>query len=355
MSDNRNLVPYLKKLDTDPKSLSADDIYEALDIILNSSAVPDVQISGFLIGSRIVSRDHEVDFIHTAVSRLQKDACKIDRSKLGGKMFVDIVGTGGDGKNTFNVSTTAAIVAAGMGMDVCKHGGPASTSKSGASDVLSALGIDLSKVNESTAPHLLNNSKFCYLSGPVFHPVLGRTKTIRKNMGIPCVFNLVGPLLNPAPLRARIIGVYSPKLGRVFAETVKELTTEAGLPQEALIVCGDEGLDEISCAGKTHWWRLHNGDITEGTFSPEDFGLKTYPLSEVASGTPEENADTINKLLNNELAKDDPILTYVLLQAAAIGVVAGVADDWKDGVAKARESIESGKAKAALEHFKELI
>lgn len=349
----RNLVPYLKKLVRNADDLTAQDIAEALDIILTSDEVPDVQISGFLVGARAVSRDHQEDFILAAVRRLKKSANMIPTAEITSQDgFVDIVGTGGDGQNTFNVSTTAAIVASGMGIPVCKHGGPASTSMSGASDLLGALGAKLENVNAATAAGILSTNKFVYLSGPIFHPVLSRTKIIRKNMGVPSIFNLVGPLLNPAPIRSRIIGVYSQNLGEIFAECIRELNKETPFPNgNAMVVWGTEGLDEISPAQKTQYWKLSDGQITTGFIEPADFGLPTHSLSEVASGTPQQNAEMVRDLVDNKLPDNHPILDYVLLNSAALAVVDGVASDWKHGVELARESIRSGAAKKALDAF----
>lgn len=349
----RNLVPYLKTLVRNADELTPQDISEALDIILTSDEVPDVQISGFLIGARAVSRDHQEDFILAAAKRLKMVANMIPTAEINTTSgFVDIVGTGGDGQNTFNVSTTSAIVVSGMGIPVCKHGGPASTSKSGASDLLGALGAKLENVNSKTAGGLLSTNKFVYLSGPVFHPVLARTKIIRRNMGVPSIFNLVGPLLNPAPIRSRIIGVYAQNLGQIFIECVRELNKDTPFSSgNAMVVWGTEGLDEISPAQKTQIWRLVDGQISTGYIEPADFGLPTHSLAEVASGTPEENAAIVRQLINNELPENHPILDYVLINSAALAVVDGLARDWKHGVDLARESIKSGAAKQALEAF----
>lgn len=351
------LVPYLQKLIKTDDDLTAQDISDALNLILHSSSVPDVQISGFLVGARVSARDHDVDFICTAVTTLASKAEKIDYSKLNSNAgYVDIVGTGGDGKNTFNVSTTAAIVVAGMGVAVAKHGGPASTSKSGASDLLVALGADISKVTPHSAHKILNNCQFSYMSGPVFHPILSRTKKIRREMGTPCIFNIVGPLLNPAPIRAQVIGVYSEILGPVFAKVIMELRKTSRYPQgSAMIVWGEEGLDEVSPAGRTKYWWLNQDTITEGYLEPGMFGLPAHELSEVASGTPAENAAIVVKLFENELPENHPILDYVLLNAAVLAVVAGKASDWKDGVNLARQSITSGAAKTALATFRKNV
>jgi len=173
-------------------------------------------------------------------------------------------------------------------------------------------------------------------------------KPIRKNLGIPTVFNLVGPLLNPLNVKARVLGVYTPSLGRVYAEAVKSLFPGS----RALVVCGYEGLDEISPAGKTHVWELEvSGDIKEYSLSPEEFGLASHSLSTVASGSPDENASTVRDLVDGQLPEGHPILDYVLQNTAALLYVSGSASSFRNGVEIARESITSGGAKRALDKF----
>lgn len=344
-----DLAPYLEKLVRDPSSLTVEDIDTAFVKILNGN-VPDVQVAAFLCGARVAHRDLDYDFIAAVVHRFQKEARKFHVDST----FVDIVGTGGDKQNTFNVSSTAAIVASGIpGIRVAKHGGPSSTSKSGASDLFSALGADVSKVNEMTAPYILSNSPFSYLSAPVFHPIMASVRRFRKELGIPSVLNLVGPLLNPAPLEARVVGVYLKELGPVFAKAIQELQKNTVMPNaEAFVVWGAEGLDEVSIAGPTHIWHLtKSGDINHFEVTPEVYGLQRHPLDDVRSGTPEENASIARSLLENRLPEGHPILDYVLINTATLAVVDGKAANWKEGVALARESISSGQAKKSWSTF----
>lgn len=349
----QTLTPYLKKLVADPNSLTAAEVVEALDLMIDGH-ITDIQTSAFLSGLRITGMDHQSDFIAATATRIFKESLLIDRSQLDPAGYVDIVGTGGDGKNTFNVSTTAAIVTAGMGIKVCKHGGKASTSASGAGDLLRSLGSYLERVDNKTAPEVLRAGNFTFLFAPVFHPMMASLAYLRKTLGIPTIYNIVGPLINPVPLRARIIGVYSEKLGRVFAEAVVQMNADAGLKDaRAMIVWGTEGLDEISPAGPTKTWTVRGSDITEGELVPEDFGLARHPLEDVASGTPEDNARVVERLLAGELPAGDPILDYVLMNAAALATVEGTARDWKHGVELARESIASGRAREALDAYTE--
>lgn len=357
-----NLAKYLNKIIVHPPQLTPEDLVVVFDAILNDSA-PQTQIAAFLALLRGSGIDHYPSFISAAAQRMMKEAYKIDPkaisdetqgdAQLNPKGYVDIVGTGGDGQNTFNVSTTASIVAAGMDIDVCKHGGKAATSSSGAGDLLSCLGVDLANVSHVTAPGILKQSKYCFLFAPVFHPAMAKIAILRKEIGIPTIFNILGPLLNPVPIKARIIGVYDESLGEVFAQAVYQLNVAAGRPwSKAMIVWGTEGLDEISPAGTTKTWTISpDGSITAGFLHPNDFGLPVHPLSTVKSGTPKENSEIVKKLVANELPENNPILDYVLMNAAALAFVEGTAKDLKHGVELAKESIKSGKAKIALEKF----
>lgn len=346
-----NLTPYLKAMLNQPPTLTADDMVDALNFIIKGGA-SDIQIAAFLTALRITGIDHSADFIAAAAWRIFQESHKIDHRLIKSTGYIDVVGTGGDGKNTFNVSTTAAIVAAGMGMDICKHGGKASTSASGAGDLLPCLGVATTKVTHLTAPRLMEKSKFCFLFAPMFHPIMASLAPLRKTLGIPTIFNILGPLLNPAPLKSRIIGVYAENLGQVFAEAVLQMNTHNNRPDStALVVWGTEGLDEISPAGMTKVWELRDGKITQYYLHPSDFGLPTHSLEDVASGTPQENAVMVNKLINNELPENHPILDYVVMNAAALAVISNEAENWKKGVELARQSITSGEAKAAFEAF----
>ena len=317
----------------------------------------------------------------------------------------DIVGTGGDGHNTFNVSTTAAIVAAGAGLRVYKvrprppscslplslegrrkltrsmtlaqHGNKAATSSSGSADILLSLGCPVTTLPPSSLSTVASRSPFLFLFAPSYHPAMVRVAPIRKQLAFPTVFNALGPLINPARPGAMIVGVHSEYLGGVFAEALR-LT---GV-RRAWVVCGAEGLDEISPAGETHVrrllppslppllslaraaprltlptpqqvWDLDNDTITRRTVHPRDFGLHPTPLSTVAGGTPLDNSLTLTALLDGRLARDSPVETFVVLNAAALLVVSGKARDEREGVEMARRSIAEGGARRALESFRE--
>nr|CDI51440.1 related to TRP4-anthranilate phosphoribosyltransferase [Melanopsichium pennsylvanicum 4] len=303
---------------------------------------------------------------------------------------LDLVGTGGDGKDTFNVSTTAAMVAAGVkGVRVCKHGAKASSSTSGSADLLMSLGIPLLSLPASQLPNVLRKSKFAFLFAQLYHPALAPLGPIRRSLGFPTIFNVLGPLINPAKPERCILGVHSYYLGRIFAEALSKRGT-----QRAWIVCGQEGLDEISPAGKTDVWELHNGEIKEFTVEPEDFGLQKHPLEHVGSHSADENAAIVLKMFSTKNLDDDlpyealernmvlepkdfeefapetmvhvrslpsiprkvrlqAVKDYTLLQTAALLYVGSYANTLKDAAKLAKKSIESGAALRALETFRD--
>lgn len=302
---------------------------------------------------------------------------------------LDLVGTGGDGKDTFNVSTTAAMVAAGVkGVRVCKHGAKASSSTSGSADLLMSLGIPLLSLPASQLPSVLRKSKFSFLFAQLYHPALAPLGPIRRSLGFPTIFNVLGPLINPAKPERCILGVHSYYLGRIFAEALRKRGT-----QRAWIVCGQEGLDEISPAGKTDVWQLSDGEITEFTIEPADFGLAAHPLEHVGSHSADENAAIVLKMFSTPASDSLPseplaqnlaldpadfqefapetlvhvrslptiprnvrlqaVRDYTLLQSAALLFVGSYAPTLKAATALARESIESGAALRALETFRD--
>ncbi|SPO20195.1 related to TRP4 - anthranilate phosphoribosyltransferase [Ustilago trichophora] len=302
---------------------------------------------------------------------------------------LDLVGTGGDGKDTFNVSTTAAMVAAGVkGVRVCKHGAKASSSTSGSADLLMSLGIPLLSLPASQLPSVLRKSKFSFLFAQLYHPALAPLGPIRRSLGFPTIFNVLGPLINPAKPERCILGVHSYYLGRIFAEALRKRGT-----QRAWIVCGQEGLDEISPAGKTDVWELGEGEIKEFTIEPADFGLPSHPLEHVGSHSADENAAIVLKMFSTPdssslpsepLAQNmqlDPtnflnfapetmvhvrslpsipksvrlqaVKDYTLLQSAALLYVGSYASTLEEATALARQSIESGAALRALETFRD--
>lgn len=357
---SKPLTPYIKKLIATPPDLSLEEFREALDYIFTGEA-NDVETASFLTAIRINKLDFKSEYIAAAVETILKYSEKIPDELVDASGYVDIVGTGGDSQNTFNVSTSAAIIGAGMGINVCKHGGKASTSASGSGDLMNKLGVELMKVNSTTAPLIIKNSKLCFLFAPAFHHGMGKVVNVRKQLGIPTIFNILGPLLNPINIQSRILGVYTEELGMTYCQAAVKLDRSRGKMANTMVVWGEVGLDEISPIGKSKVWfyNKNTDEITTFELSPSDFGLPEHSLDLVRSGTPEENALVLKKLLSkseDEIQPGlDPLADYILMNAGALAVVSGLTDDWKHGVELARKSIASGSAGRCLDAFIEAI
>ncbi|KAH9919333.1 glycosyl transferase [Fomitopsis serialis] len=325
---------------------SPDDLRLALGLIFTPDVVQPVQIGSFLTALHIEHLESDLN-ISRQLRRSFVDGTKGNGGGCETDFVVDIVGTGGDGHNTFNVSTTAHRRCR-AGARVIKHGSRASTSSSGSATCCNRL--DVCSLHPRGHAH-------AHTRIPLLHPraslspALAMIAPYRKALPHRTMFNVLGPLINPAFPKGMVLGVAEPALGPPFAHSLSD-----GGVQRALVVCGAEGLDEISCAGETHAWELVDGNVTEKTLHPEQFGLAVHPLSAVAGGTPEENAETFKLLLmsgDKIPERLTPVLHFVLMNASALLVVAGVAHDFKDGVQKALKSITSGAAWRALEEFRE--
>ncbi|KAL1665655.1 glycosyl transferase family, a/b domain-containing protein [Schizophyllum commune] len=346
--------PLLKKLVQKPEYFSPEDLRATLEHVFTPGAVLDAQLGAFMTALHIQRVERRPEMLMTAAALLRERALKANVLDREGDYIVDIVGTGGDGYSLFNVSTTAAIVAAGAGARVIKHGSRASTSASGSADLLQSLDCLFPAPSPSTA-NPIPKIPFTFILAPHYHPALARLAPYRKALPFRTMFNVLGPLLNPARPKGMVLGVAEKELGETFARSVQE----AGV-QRVMVVCGYEGLDEISCAGPTRVWTFDSAkeqQIRESTISPADFGLPAHPLGDVAGASPEANAETFKRLLRRKGTEVEAdllsMLDFVLMNASALLVVAGIAKDFKDGVARARESIVSGEAWEALEIFRE--
>jgi anthranilate phosphoribosyltransferase len=232
-------------------------------------------------------------------------------------------------------------------IDTVQHGNKAATSPTGSADLLLSLGAQLAPLTPRYLNTVFSQTRFAFLFAPTYHPGMSHVAPVRKEIGIRTIFNILGPLCNPADIDARVIGVPSQVLGEVFAETLRLMGVK-----RALVVCGYEGLDEISPEGKTHVWKLDKTSKLEYfSVEPADFGITEHPIGEVKSGTPPENAALLLKILDGEVPKGNAVLDFVLLNAAALLVCTEKAKDWKDGVRIAEESIKSGNARKALDGF----
>jgi anthranilate phosphoribosyltransferase len=261
--------------------------------------------------------------------------------------LVDTCGTGGDARGTFNISTVVAFVVAGAGVRVAKHGNRSTGSLCGSADVLEQLGVKID-LPAARVAECIEEIGIGFLFAPAMHSATRHATAARKQIGVRTVFNLLGPLTNPASASAQIVGVYDAKLTELVAKALGEL----GLSR-ALVVHGADGLDEISLSGETYVSELRDGAVRNFSVTPEDFGLARAPLDAIRGGDAKENAEIMHKILGRSLLyrAHGPQRDIVLANAAAVLVVAGRATDFLDGVRVAIESIDSGAAREKLERL----
>lgn len=253
---------------------------------------------------------------------------------------IDVCGTGGDGMHTLNVSTAVALVVAACGVPVAKHGNRAASSKAGAADTLEALGLNLDRAVE-TAEATLADIGICFLFAARHHPALGRLMPLRKRLGRRTIFNLMGPLANPAGVRRQLIGIARPAYVPIYAEALVRLGSE-----HSLIVSGDEGLDELSLAGGNEVAVVRDGRFAMQRVSPADAGLPTAPVDAIRGDDAAYNAAALRRLL---LGEHSPYRDAVLFNAAGALIVAGEVTRWRDGVEEAAEAIDKGLANTLLD------
>ena len=320
-------------------SLTYDEAASAMTEIMDGEPTP-AQFGSFVTALRMKGETADEIAGMGAVMRQRALRVEVDAGPL-----VDVVGTGADGQNTFNISTAAAFVVAGGGARVAKHGNRAATSQSGSADVLEALGVKI-ELSPGAVAACIEQAGIGFMFAPVFHPAMKFAAPLRREIGIPTVFNLLGPLTNPAGVRRQVLGVARPELVDLIAGALARLGTE-----HALVVHGLEGLDEISIAGSSRMATVVDGVVNATEIAPEDFGLSRSALSEVSGGTAAENAEMVRSVLAGDTG---PRTDIVLLNAAAGMVVAELADDLGAGIDLAREAIASGRAAAALDRLVEV-
>lgn len=253
---------------------------------------------------------------------------------------IDVCGTGGDGSHSLNISTATALVVAACDIPMAKHGNRAASSKSGAADTLEALGLDLAKAADNGAKNL-REIGIAFFFAPNHHPALGPLAPIRKDIGRRTIFNLLGPLCNPARVRRQLIGVASPDLVETYAKAAAQLGYD-----KAMIVSGEEGLDELSISGPSKVALVDGDTITISRITPEDVGLERHPAETIKGGDAEYNAAALRQLL---LGEKSAYREAVLLNSAAALMVAGEVDNWEAGVEEATEALDKGLAKALLD------
>ncbi len=326
---------YIQKL-IQKQDLTSDEAEIAISKIFTEAT--DAQIAAFLTALKLKG---EAPSEIAGLARGMKKAANKISPKVNG-ILVDTCGTGGDSTGTINVSTGAALVAAGAGVAVAKHGNHSITSKSGSADVLRELGIRIDSPPE-LVEKTIESVGIGFMLAPVFHPSMKRVAQIRRDLGFRTVFNILGPLTNPAGAQAQVIGVFDNSLCEPMANVLKLLGTK-----RALVVNGS-GMDEISNAGETAIAELNGGRITRYTISPEKLGIKRVQVSEIAGGTPEENArDIVEVLKGKKGAKRD----IIVINAGAALLVSGKAGNLDSGIKLAVQSIDSG---AALDKLKEFV
>ncbi len=322
------------------QDLSAGQMSAVMQTIMTGGATP-AQIGGFLVGLRM--KGETVTEIAAAAGVMRELASGVD---IGGlDHTVDIVGTGGDAAGTFNVSTASIFVAAAAGCNVAKHGNRSVSSKSGSADVLEAAGVKLAITPEQVA-ECVRSLGVGFMFAPGHHSDMKHALGPRKEMGVRTIFNVLGPLTNPAGVPNMVLGVFSAELLEPLAEVLRELGS-----RHVMVVHARDGLDEISINGETEVAELKEGRITRFSLQPEDFGLQRAPLSAIQVDGPEQSLAMIRSVLNDE---PGPARDMVLMNAAAAVYVAGLADSLQAGMEKARAAVGSGAAKDKLARLAEL-
>jgi anthranilate phosphoribosyltransferase len=329
MSDR--LKPLIGKAAEGP--LSRAQAEAAFTAIMDGDATP-AQVGGFLMALRTRG---ETVAEYAAAAAVMRAKCLRVRAPEGA---IDIVGTGGDGIGTLNISTAAAFVVAGCGVPVAKHGNRNLSSKSGAADALTALGVNV-MVGPEVVERALAETGIGFMMAPMHHPATRHVMPARQELGTRTIFNILGPLTNPAAVRRQLTGAFTRAVIRPMAENLGELGSD-----RAWVVHGADGTDEVSIAGETWVAELDDGRIREFSIHPEDAGLAPHPLEAVLGGTPEENGRALRALLAGTASANPDA---VILNAAAALVVAGRAATLPEGAALAAESLDSGAARARAE------
>ena len=325
----------------DGANLTFEESQEIMREVMSGKAT-NAQIAAFLTALRMKGETVEELIAFAAVMR---ECCRRIYPRVESRL-VDTCGTGGDKTKTFNISTAAAFVVAGAGVAIAKHGNRSVTSQSGSADVLEKLGLNLTFEPEAVQK-AIEQVGVGFMFAPAFHPAMKYAVEPRREIGIRTVFNILGPLTNPASANAQLLGVYDPKLTVPMAYALEKLGCE-----EAMVVHGLDGLDEVSTLGKTAIAWLKEGEVATMEATPSDFGVKQARIADIKGTTPDESAEILFKILNGNCSVDDPKTEVVLVNSAAGIVVGGEAEDFRHGMTVARESIESG---AAYKKLKALI
>ena len=314
--------------------LNREDMHSVMQTIMQGNATS-AQIGGLLVALRI--KGETVDEITAAAEVMRKLVAKVDVDKTN---LVDTCGTGGDSLNTFNISTTSAFVVAASGARVAKHGNRSVSSKSGSADVLEAAGINI-ELDEEQVASCIEDVGIGFMFAPMHHSAMKHAIGPRRELGVRTLFNILGPLTNPAAAPNQVIGVFSRKWLNPLAETLKQLGSN-----HVLVVHSEDGMDEISISTKTFITELKNGEIKNYEISPDNFGIKTHNIAELSVYNINESLTMMKSVLDNN---DNAAKAIVSINAGAAIYAAGISDSIKDGIDKALDVIESGAAKKKLE------
>lgn len=315
------------------RDLDTDTSHRAMAEIMAGRATP-AQIAAFIVALRI--KGETVDEMTGLVTAMREASHRVEVNVP----VVDLVGTGGDGAGTFNISTTSAFIAAGAGARVAKHGNRSASSQCGSADVLEALGVAIDLEPAATAS-LIEEEGFGFFYARKYHPAMRFAGPVRSELGVPTVFNFLGPLTNPADADGYAIGVSDPVMAEKMIGVLASLGTE-----RAFVFYGEDGLDELTTTGPSYIYRLRGGEITHAEFLPEDFGVPRARASDLLGGSVAENVIITRSVLAGE---PGPKLDICLVNASAALVAADVAEGFVDGVAKARDAVASGAAQRVLE------
>ncbi len=315
--------------------LTREEAAAAFESMMSGEATPS-QMGGLLMALRV--RGETVDEITGAVSAMRAKMVRVDAPPGA----IDVVGTGGDASGSYNISTCAAFVVAGAGVPVAKHGNRALSSRSGAADVLTAHGVKIDLTPEAIA-RCITEAGIGFMFAPAHHPATKNVAATRAELGTRTIFNLLGPLSNPASVKRQMVGVFSKQWVEPLAHVLKNLGSE-----RAYVVHGSDGLDEITTSGPTYVAALDNGAVQTFEIVPEELGLTRVKPDSLRGGDAESNANALTQVLQG---KSGPFRDVALLNAAAALVVADVATDLKQGLALARKSVDSGEAEGALDRL----
>lgn len=313
--------------------------YECAEAVMNEimeGKASEIQMAAYLAAMSV--KGETIDEITASAAEMRRHCVRI----LHKMDALEIVGTGGDHSNSFNISTTSALVISAAGIPVAKHGNRAATSRTGSADVLEALGVDITIPPEHSL-YLLQNINLCFLFAQNYHISMKYVAPVRRELGIRTIFNILGPLVNPAGANMELLGVYEPELIEPMAKVLCNLGVQSGM-----VVYGHDGLDEISLGAPTTVCELRNGFIKTYDIEPEQFGLERCKKDDLVGGTPSENARITRSILEGEKG---PRRNAVLINSAAAIHIAKPEIEIKDAVAIAAKAIDSGKAKDQLERF----